>query len=113
MSTLNLPVRLAPNSLVQPILPNWFDHFSLMTVEIGESSGTEIETEALKEVGTYGKQIGHLAEALEVVIEHLGLMQDKTLATDKKDVLTVFLADVAKVRQIKAKQKKAAAPAAA
>jgi hypothetical protein len=102
MAAFTLPVRLAPTNLTQPILPDWFDHFSLLTVQVGESSGTDIEAAALDKVGTYGKQIGHLAEALEVVINHLGLMQDEDLSQDKKDVLTVFLADVAAVRGIKA-----------
>jgi len=102
MAAFTLPVRLAPTNLTQPILPDWFDHFSLLTVQVGESSGTDIEAAALDKVGTYGKQIGHLAEALEVVINHLNLMQDASLAQDKKDVLTVFLADVAAVRGIKA-----------
>jgi hypothetical protein len=101
MAAFTLPVRLAPTNLTQPILPDWFDHFSLLTVQVGESSGTDVESAALEKVGTYGKQIGHLAEALEVVINHLGLMQDASLAQDKKDVLTVFLADVAAVRGIK------------
>jgi hypothetical protein len=89
--------------LTQPILPDWFDHFSLLTVQVGESSGANVEAAALDKVGSYGKQIGHLAEALEVVINHLSLMTDPKLDQDKKDVLMVFLADVAAVRTIKSK----------
>jgi hypothetical protein len=103
MAAFTLPVRLAPTNLTQPILPDWFDHFSLLTVQVGESSGANVEAAALDKVGSYGKQIGHLAEALEVVINHLSLMTDPKLDQDKKDVLMVFLADVAAVRTIKSK----------
>lgn len=103
MAAFTLPVRLAPTNLTQPILPDWFDHFSLLTVQIGESSGADVEAAALEKVGTYGRQIGHLAEALEVVINHLGLMDGETLPQAKKDILTTFLADVAAVRAIKTK----------
>ena len=63
MGNVYLPLQLAPNNLNQPILPNW--SFSLFNVNLGASSNAAIEQESLQSVGSYGKQIGHLAEALE------------------------------------------------
>lgn len=99
MANFYMPVQWAPNTLTQPILPNWSFHF--FNVELGTSSNPAIEQEALRQVGSYGRQIGHLAEALEVVIGELKLLDSKRLTQAQRDALGVFLGDVAKVRQIK------------
>ncbi|MDN3637771.1 hypothetical protein QWY82_03015 [Simiduia curdlanivorans] len=96
MSHVSIP--LAPNSLSQSILPNW--GFSFFTVNLGSSSRPEVEHDVLQNVGSYGKQIGHLAEALEVVIRQLDLL-DKDLPQKELDALQIFLGDIAKVRAIK------------
>ncbi len=64
-----MPLQLAPSTLTQPILPNW--SFNLFSVNLGATSNAAIEQEALQNVGSYGKQIGHLAEALEIVIKRM------------------------------------------
>ena len=71
--TLNVLIQLAPENLEQSILPGW--QFSLFSVNLGDSSDPAMEKAAIQKVGSYGKQIGHLAEALEVVIERLGLLE--------------------------------------
>lgn len=101
METVYLPLQLAPNSLYQSILPNW--SFNLFNVNAGLSTNSSVEQQALQNVGSYGKQIGHLAEALEVVIAKLKLLDDKSLSTDQQDALKVFLGDVSAVRQLKPK----------
>ena len=100
MSNVYMPLQLAPGSLTQPILPNW--SFNLFSVNLGATSNATIEHEALQRVGSYGKQIGHCAEALEVIIQKLGLLDSKDLAQSDKDALRVLLGDVAAIRQIKA-----------
>jgi hypothetical protein len=97
------PLQL-PGSLTQPILPNW--SFHLFNVNLGASSNAAVEQEALEKVGSYGRQIGHLAEALELVIGKLRLLDSKDLSQAEKDVLRVFLGDVAAIRQIKSAQAK-------
>lgn len=94
-------VSLAPGQLYQPILPGW--QFSGLTVNLGSSSNPANEQAALDAVGSYGKQIGHLAEALEVLIEKLGLLDSPKLTEDQRDALKVVLGDVAQLRGIKAK----------
>jgi len=64
-----VPLQLAPSSLTQPILPNW--SFHLFNVNLGASSNAAVEQEALEKVGSYGRQIGHLAEALELIVGKL------------------------------------------
>ena len=99
METVYLPLQMAPANLNQPILPNW--SFNLFNVNMGASTNAAIEQEALQTVGSYGKQIGHLAEALEVIIGKLKLLESKDLSRSDKDALRVFLGDVAAVRKIK------------
>ena len=103
METVYLPLQMAhmaPANLTQPILPNW--SFNLFNVNMGASTNAAIEQEALQTVGSYGKQIGHLAEALEVIIGKLQLLESSALSQSDKDALRVFLGDVAAVRKIKA-----------
>ena len=104
MQNVYAPLQLSPSSLTQPILPNW--SFHLFNVNMGASSNPAVEQEALDKVGSYGRQIGHVAEALELVIGKLGLLDSKDLSQKEKDVLQVFLGDVSAVRQIKASQPK-------
>jgi NADH:ubiquinone oxidoreductase subunit E len=98
MAKLQIPVRLAPEYLDQPILPGW--QFSLFSVDLGGSSDPEIEKAAIERIGSYGKQIGHLAEALEVVINELGLLE-KPMTQERHDALQIFMGDVAEVRKLK------------
>ena len=100
MDNVYMPLQLAPTSLNQPILPNW--SFNLFNVNLGASSNAAVEQEALQTVGSYGRQIGHLAEALELVINRLKLLESKELSQAERDTLRVFLGDVSAVRKIKA-----------
>jgi hypothetical protein len=102
MDNVYMPLQLAPASLSQPILPNW--SFNLFNVNLGASSNPAIEQEVLQTVGSYGRQIGHLAEALELVIDKLKLLERKDLSQTDRDTLQVFLGDVSAVRKIKASQ---------
>lgn len=99
MENVYIPVSFAPGNLNQPILPNW--SFNLLNVNLGASSNAAFEHSVLQNIGSYGKQIGHLAEALEVVIEKLRVLDRKDLSREERDCLTVFLGDVAAVRQLK------------
>ena len=100
MDNVFMPLQWAPTSLTQPILPNW--SFNLFNVNLGASSNPTVEQEALQTVGSYGRQMGHLAEALELVISKLKLLEGKELSPAERDIIQVFLGDVSAVRKIKA-----------
>lgn len=100
MDSVEFAAHFAPQSLVQPILPNW--SLSFFNVNLGASPQPEVEHAVLQKVGSYGRQIGHLAEALEVVIDKLALLDDASLPPAARDALKVFLGEVAAVRRIKA-----------
>lgn len=105
MENVYMPLQFAPSNLNQPILPNW--SFNLFNVSLGVSSNAAIEQEALQTVGSYGKQIGHLSEALELIIGKLKLLESQELSRSEKDTLRVFLGDVSAIRKIKASGAKA------
>lgn len=98
--TMPMTWQLAPNALTQPILPGW--QFHLFNVNLGTSSNPSVEQEALERVGSYGRQIGHLAEALELIVKKTKLLDSPDLKPHERDVLQVFLGDVSTIRQIKA-----------
>ena len=62
--------RLAPYRLTQPILPNWFSgaQFGLINISLGDSAAPQVESAVLDEVGSYGRQLGRMGEALREVI---------------------------------------------
>jgi hypothetical protein len=100
VETVFMPLQLAPSTLNQSILPNW--SFNLFSVNLGATSNADVEQDALQNVGSYGKQIGHLAEALEVVVKRLKLLEAADLLQTDRDAIQVFLGDVSAVRKIKA-----------
>jgi hypothetical protein len=100
VETVYRSLQLAPSNLSQPIFSNW--SFNLFSVNLGATSNAGVEQEALENVGSYGKQIGHLAEALEVVIQRLQVLEAHDLSQGDRDAIQVFLGDVAAVRKIKA-----------
>lgn|GEM_PF-6323607 len=53
-------------------------------------------------IRTRPQQIGHLAEALELIVKKMQLLESPELSQQAKDVLQVFLGDVSAIRQIKA-----------
>ncbi len=102
MQQVSVPLswQLAPSTLTQPILPNW--QFHLFNVNLGTSSNPSVEQAALEKVGSYGRQIGHLAEALDLIVQKRKLLDSPDLTPHERDVLQVFLGDVSTIRQIKA-----------
>ena len=82
MESVSMPLQLAPNSLTQPILPNW--SFHLFNVNLGVSSNA----------------------AVELIVGKLKLLESKDLTQRDRDILQVFLGDVSAVRQIKASRPK-------
>ena len=105
--------QLAPDKLWQAINPwTWnIDHNQLgfINISLGETSYPETERRILEEVGSYGKQLGHLADALEVLIRHFDPAQ---LTLKERDALDVLKGDLAQIRGIKAREIPGAAKAA-
>jgi len=93
--------RLAPNWLRQVINPWQFfqgAQFGFINIELGQTPHPEVEQAILDEVGSYGRQLGRIGDALEVLLKNVEL---KKLSKTEKDALAVFEGQLAQVRQVK------------
>jgi hypothetical protein len=95
-------LRLAPENLWQAINPWTFaftgDQVGLINISIGDTKHPEVEREILDEVGSYGRQLGHIGDALEVLI---GKFDQTGLEQPQKDALTILLGELAEIRKVK------------
>jgi hypothetical protein len=48
-------------------------HFGLINVNMGKSSDPDLEAQILDEVGSYGRQLGQLGDAIQVLLDHVKL----------------------------------------
>lgn len=106
MPNLQIPVS---NSLTQAINPwNWFpgmkgsQQFGLININLGKSSDPELEQTILAEVGTYGRQLGRLGEALEVLLNHVKL---EDLKPEERKAITAFLYQQDEIASVKARSR--------
>ncbi len=95
---------LAPEQLWQAINPmTWYNQggqTGLINIQIGQTAHPELERAVLDEVGSYGKQIGRIGDALEVLIRHFDA---KDLSPEERDAIAILMGQLAEVRKIKAK----------
>lgn len=95
MPSLRLPLS---GDVMQAINP-WSDmfkafgsQFGLININLGRSTAPEVEQEILEEVGSYGRQLGRMGEALGVLIDKLEpklgeLTREEELALDAFKVM--------------------------
>ena len=83
----------------------WFtsvvgNQFSLLSINLGRSSAPQLEAQILDEVGSYGRQLGRIGEALEVLVKEFPRegLSDHALAA-----LEDFSAQMREVKRIKEK----------
>jgi hypothetical protein len=102
-----MPIFRLPLSgnVTQSILPwTWLfnpvgSQVGLVNISLGQSSNPAIEEEVLTDVASYGKQLGRIEDALEILVEHFRPERKLTAAEDKaiRD-LKSMLKDVAAVK---------------
>lgn len=94
--------NLAPEHLWQAINPwTWnvgTGQVGLVNISLGHSGDDELERRVLDEVGSYGRQIGHLGEALEVLIKYADTSR---MSQDERDALAIVEGEVARIRRMK------------
>jgi hypothetical protein len=96
MPPVNLPVvpnwpSFAPDRLYQPILPNWFENWSFIRIDMGASANPALERHLISRVGSYGRQIGRVVEAVEVLAAKL----PRAKLTEKEKAALDALTDLA------------------
>ncbi len=94
--------QLAPDKLWQAINPWTFyqqgAQFGFINIDLGNTQHPDVEQTILDEVGSYGRQLGRIGDALEVILKHVNL---QGLKKDEKDAVTVLEGQLAQIRQIK------------
>jgi hypothetical protein len=101
MSTFKLPLS---GDVVQSISP-WTSflnpvgsQFGLINISLGQSSAPKVEEDMLSDVGSYGKQIGRIGDALIVLLTHFHpkepLTADETSAISELRKMLDAAADV-------------------
>lgn len=73
MSSLELPLSGPVNQLIAPwtaLLSPFNNHVSVFTINLGRSSAPKVEEQILDDVGSYGRQLGRLGDALSVLLAH-------------------------------------------
>ena len=98
-----------PSGNVDQVIDPWTlmlrmvgNQFGLININLGKSSDPDLEKEIIQDVGTYGKQLGQIGDALQVLINHVKL--DK-LTVDEKRAILALQFQLAEVDRLKAKRK--------
>ena len=95
-------VSLAPDRLWQAINPWSFyqqgAQFGLGNIELGQTPRPDIEQAVLEKVGSYGRQLGRIGDAIEVLLDHVKL---DGLNDRERDAVTVLRGQLAEIRQVK------------
>ena len=105
MPDFKLPLS---GDVIQAINPwNWFfksegGQFGLVNINLGKSADPELEQRILDEVGSYGRQLGRMGDALEVLLAHVKLER-----LDAKERLAIeeFRLQLAQVKRVKDRRK--------
>jgi hypothetical protein len=73
--------------------------FGLININLGQSSAPDVEQEVLSDVGTYGKQLGRIGDALIVLMAHFHPRKPLSAAETKSlDALKEMLQEIAEVK---------------
>ena len=104
---------LAPSQLWQAINPMTFyqqgAQFGFINVDLGQTAEPDVERAILDKVASYGRQLGRIGDALEILLKHVRL---DGLTQAEKDALAILQGQLAAVRQVKEESQASARPAA-
>ena len=104
--TRSFQFSLAPDQLWQAINPwsfyNQGAQLGFVNINLGQTAHPEIEQKVLDEVGSYGKQLGRIGDALEVLIDHAAL---KDLSREEAEALAILKGQLAEIRKVKRRER--------
>jgi hypothetical protein len=109
MPNIRLPLS---GNVTQAINPwNWMlnsvgSQFGFVNINLGKSADPQLEAQVLDEVGSYGRQLGRIGDALSVLLKHLPVSE---LSDDDKRKIWALEAQLAEVERLK-KQRAAPVP---
>jgi hypothetical protein len=91
--------------LFQPQGGQW----GLININLGQSSAPDVESDVLSDVGTYGKQLGKIGDALLVLMDHF--KPAKALSGKEAEALGELRKMLEEIGRIKHRHKRPAAAA--
>ncbi len=91
----DVPFSVAPWTNFGPV----GNRFSFLNVDVGHSSAPEVERQVLDDVGSYGKQLGRMGDALRVLLDHFE--PKKPLSRDEKKAIRALCAMLDEIDEIK------------
>ncbi len=98
----SLGISIAPEKLWQAINPWTFyqqgAQFGFINIDLGQTPRPDIEQSILDEVGSYGRQLGRIGDALEVLMRHL---KPDELTAEEADTLSILEGQLAQIRRVK------------
>jgi len=93
---------IAPEQLWQAINPWTFyqqgAQIGFINIDLGQTPRPDVEQKILDEVGSYGRQIGRIGDALEILLRRL---PPEELTPEEKEAIEILRGQLAEVRKIK------------
>jgi hypothetical protein len=76
------------------------NQYGLINISLGRSAAPEVEEEVLNAVGSYGRQLGRMGDALAVLLDHFEPRRPLTEAEEKAiRSLRVMLDEIAEIKR--------------
>jgi hypothetical protein len=97
MALFKLPLSGDVNQWITPITSWWSGN--QISINLGESGSPEAEAEILRRVGSYGRQLGKITEAMIVLLRHFP-DRDK-LTPEERNAVAAFEKMVNDIADIK------------
>src|SRR5947207_12679139 len=98
MSVFKLPASGDFNQWINPITSWWSGN--QISINLGESGSPDTEAEILRRVGTYGRQLGKITDAMIVLLRLLP--KSATLTKEESEAIEAFkdmANDIAKIKE--------------
>ncbi len=105
MQPLTVPIRFPlAGDVMQAITASFLNptnsQFGLINISLGQSGAPAVEQQVLDQVGSYGRQLGRIGDALSVLIKHFNPKTPLTGAEQEALVaLKIMLADIADIKE--------------
>jgi hypothetical protein len=101
----SMKFSIAPDKLWQAINPWTFNlqgmKLGFINVDLGTTPRPDIEQAILDDVGSYGRQLGRIGDALEVLMKRVPMDE---LSKEDRDALLILQGQIAQVRRIKTRE---------
>jgi hypothetical protein len=104
MSIFKLPLSGDVSQWINPITSWWSGN--TISVNLGESGSPEAEAEILRRVGSYGRQLGKITDAMIVLLKHLP--KGANLTKEERDAIAAFRKMADQIADIKETHKRQA-----